>query len=224
MLSFLLILVLSSVLGSTLTTRATEIPLSLYTDESCLTPSTSAPNITLGLNVCTVTTGLESFILPVTPCISGNVAVWGFTGNACANLGTGSWEISATHCYTSSSNGAIAAIMLTCDANADETAPSAATATTTVSVGPVANSYPTSTSTPSSSSGNNPTPNSNTSPWDNLKIGARVGIIVVASFAGLGFIYLVVRSVSNPPAQVQERRFQWVDIPVTRNIRVLREV
>ena len=224
MLSSLLILVLSSALGSTLTTRATEIPLSLYTDESCLTPSTSAPNITLGLNVCTVTTGLESFILPVTPCISGNVAVWGFTDNACANLGTSSWEISTKHCYASSSNGAIAAIMLTCDANADETEPSAAMATTTVSVGPVANSYPTSTSTPSSSSGNNSTPNSNTSPWDNLKIGARVGIIVVASLAGLSFTYLVVRRVSNPPVQVQEKRFQWVDIPVTRNVRVLREV
>ncbi|KIM95699.1 hypothetical protein OIDMADRAFT_33784 [Oidiodendron maius Zn] len=222
MLSSLLILVLSNALGSTLTTRATEIPLSLYTDESCLTPSTSAPNITLGLNVCTVTTGLESFILPVTPCISGNVAVWGFTDNACANLGTGSWEISATHCYASSSNGAIAAIMLTCDANADETEPSAATATTTVSVGPVANSYPTSTTTPSSSSDS--TPNSNTNPWDNLKIGTRVGIIVVASLAGLCFTYLVVRRVRNPPAQVQERRFEWVDIPVTQNVRVLREV
>jgi hypothetical protein len=224
MLSSLLILVLSSALGSTLTTRATEIPLSLYTDESCLTPSTSAPNITLGLNVCTVTTGLESFILPVIPCINGNVAVWGFTDNVCANLGTGSWEISATHCYTSSSNGAIAAIMLTCDANTDETKPSAATATTTVSVGPVANSYPTSTSTPSSSSGDNSTPNSNTSPWDNLKIGARVGIFVVASLAALTFICLLVRVVSNQPAQVQERRFEWVDIPVTRNVRVLREV
>jgi hypothetical protein len=114
--------------------------------------------------------------------------------------------------------------MLTCDANADEIEPSVATATTTVSVGPVANSYPTSTSTPSSSSGNNSTPDSNTSPWDNLKIGERVGIIVVALLAGLTFTYLVVRCVRNPPAQVQERTLQWVDIPVTQNVRVFREV
>jgi hypothetical protein len=114
--------------------------------------------------------------------------------------------------------------MLTCDANADETEPSAATATTTVSVGPVANSYATSTSTPSSSSGNNSTPNSNTNAWDNLKIGVRVGIIIVASLAGLSFTYLVVRRVRNPPAQVQQRRFEWVDMAVTRNERVLREV
>jgi hypothetical protein len=177
----------------------------------------------LGLNVCTVTTGLESFILPVTPCISGNVAVWGFTDNACANLGTGIWDISASQCYASSSNGAIAAIMLTCDANADETAPSAATATTTVSVGPVANSYPTSTSTPSSSSGINSTPNSNASPWDQLQISTRVGIIVGASFAGIGVTYLVVRG-SNPQTRVQERMFEWVNIPVTRYVPALREV
>ena len=115
--------------------------------------------------------------------------------------------------------------MLTCDANADETEPSAATATTTVSVGPVANSYPTSTSTPSSTSGNNSTPNSNTNPWDNLKIGERVGIIVVASLVGLSvFTCLVVRLVRNPPAQVQERRVEWVDGTITQNVRFLREV
>jgi hypothetical protein len=33
-----------SVLGSTLDTRGTGIPLSLYTDEECVSPSTSAPN------------------------------------------------------------------------------------------------------------------------------------------------------------------------------------
>ncbi|KAN0101528.1 hypothetical protein V8E51_012038 [Hyaloscypha variabilis] len=226
MLSSLIILVVSTALSihaSTLDTRGTGIPLSLYTDEECVSPSTSAPNITLELNVCAVTTGMESFVLLPTPCISGNVEVWGFVDNMCENLGTSYWSNSKKNCYASSSNGAIAAIMLTCDANTDETEPSSPTSTTTISVGPVANTYPTSTTTPSSSSGTGSTPNSNPSPWDNLKIGVRIGIIFVGVAAGISVMYLLVRGIRNPPPP-QERRFQWQDIQVTQNMRVLREV
>jgi hypothetical protein len=210
MLSSLIILVVStslSIHASTLDTRGTGIPLSLYTDEECVSPSTSAPNITLELNVCAVTTGMESFVLLPTPCISGNVEVWGFVDNMCENLGTSYWSNSKKNCYASSSNGAIAAIMLTCDANTDETEPSS----------------PTSTTTPSSSSGTGSTPNSNPSPWDNLKIGVRIGIIFVGVAAGISVMYLLVRGIRNPPPP-QERRFQWQDIQVTQNMRVLREV
>ncbi|PMD13729.1 hypothetical protein NA56DRAFT_755500 [Hyaloscypha hepaticicola] len=165
------------------------VSLSLYTDQSCTTPSATNPNVTLGLNVCAVTTGLESFILLPTPCVSGDVAAWMFTDIACGNpAGIMDWYHGAggnDYCWATF-HGAMAAVMLTCDANKDETYPSRPTSTTTIAVGPVANppaSATTSTGssssgTSTSESGSTATGNSTATGWSSLDLGTRIGIIV----------------------------------------------
>jgi hypothetical protein len=177
--------------------RSTGVSLSLYTDQSCTTPSATNPNVTLGLNVCAVTTGLESFILLPSPCTSGDVAAWMFNDIACGNpAGFMDWYHGAggnDYCWATF-HGAMAAVMLTCDANKDETYPSRPTSTTTIAVGPVANPPASATtgggatagpSTGSSSSetstgesGSTTTGNSTATGWSSLDLGTRIGIIV----------------------------------------------
>jgi hypothetical protein len=201
--------------SSTQDRRDTGTSLLLYTDQGCSTPSASNPNVTLGLNVCAVTTGLESFILFPTPCTSGDVAVWMFTDVACGNPASSlDWYHGANgniDCYATF-KGAMAAVMLTCDANTDETEPSRPTSTTTIAVGPVANAAtpatggstatmaapPTSSSaTSTSGTQDTPTANSNSSGWNSLDLGTRIGIIVALVvgvppiFIGLYTIHLM---------------------------------
>ncbi|TVY71416.1 hypothetical protein LSUE1_G005365 [Lachnellula suecica] len=172
--------------------------LSLYTDQGCSTPSTTNPNVTLGLNVCAVTTGMESFVIDPTPCTSGNVQAWMFLDVACGNPSS-NWYHGANgnnYCYATY-KGAMAAVMLTCDGNTDETTPSRPTATMTIAVGEVANA-PTSTaaggstgatavSSNSSSTTNtdasqpSSTTSSKASGWNGLDQGTRIGIIVALS-------------------------------------------
>lgn len=174
------------------------VSLTLYTDQACSTPSATNPNVTLGLNVCAVTTGLESFILLPTPCVSGDVAAWMFTDTACGNPATiMDWYHGAgdnNYCWATF-HGAMAAVMLTCDPDQEETYPSRPTATTTIAVGPVANAPASATtgggatggsSTGSSSSsgtstsvsGSSATGNSTATGWSSLDLGTRIGIIV----------------------------------------------
>ena len=167
--------------------------LSLYTDQACSTPSATNPNVTLGLNVCAVTTGLESFILLPAPCTSGDVAVWMFTDVACGNTASVlDWYHGAgdnNYCWAAF-NGAMAAVMLTCDADTSETEPSRPTSTTTIAVGPVANAATSTTegestantAVPSTSSSatstDGSTADSKASGWNSLDRGTRIGIIV----------------------------------------------
>lgn len=173
-------------------------PLALYTDESCTIPSTSNPNVTLGLNVCAVTTGLESFVIYPPSCTSGSVKPWVFTDVACGTVSSNYYRGANLndYCYATY-HGAMAAVMVTCDGE-DATSPSAPTSTTTISVGAVANAATstggstggsTATATAASSSsgsgtstgtGSNATQTSSSkkSGWDSLDSGARIGIIV----------------------------------------------
>ena len=177
--------------------RSTGIFLSLFTDEHCSTPSTTNPNVALGINVCTVTTGLESFIYIPVACTTGFAKAWVFTDVGCANPvdpdyyyvgGSGN-----NYCYAAYIPGVFPALMLTCDADADEVTPSRPTSTTTIAVGPVVNaatsttaggSTATGTSSAASTTGNTDTgtststSNSNATGWNSLDYGTRVGIIV----------------------------------------------
>jgi hypothetical protein len=172
--------------------RGLDIALMLYTDHACSTPSASNPNVTLGLNVCAVTTGLESFILTPVPCTSGNVANWVFSDVACGDVSSAYYRGANDNndCYAAY-DGAMAALMLTCDGDVDETEPSRPTSTTTIAVGPVATrgasmtapAAPSSTSSasgPTGTGGNNgsSTTSSGGSWWNSLDSNTRIGIIV----------------------------------------------
>ncbi|KAI4152639.1 MAG: hypothetical protein LQ340_002796 [Diploschistes diacapsis] len=186
----------------------TSIPIALYTDIHCDTPSTLHPNASLSLGVCAVTPGLGSISLPAYPCTSGDVHVWAFADTSCGNqddifsLGN--------DCDGRANPGAYAAIMLNCDSNS----PGTPTATTTIDVGPIATGGAAASLTPgaggsSAIGGPAPsvTPGAGGSPaspssfssssnisngWYALSQAARIGIIVgsvvvflaLASFGG----------------------------------------
>lgn len=122
---------------------STGIFLSLFTDEHCSTPSTTNPNVTLGINVCAVTTGLESFIYIPVACTTGFAKAWVFTDVGCAKpVDPDYYYVGGTgndYCYAAYIPGVFPALMLTCDADADEVTPSRPTSTTTIAVGPVVN-------------------------------------------------------------------------------------
>jgi hypothetical protein len=182
-------LALSSAVHLRDTNPGVGIALSLYTDNACSTLSASNPNITLGLNVCAVTTGLESFLLSPVPCSSGNVAQWVFTDVACGDVSNAYYRGASNNmdCYAAY-KGAMAAVMLTCDGDADETEPSRPTSTTTIAVGPVATTgastagpaVPSTSSEPTGTSGGKgaSTTNSAASGWNSLDLGTRIGIII----------------------------------------------
>lgn len=77
-------------------------------------------------------------LLPV-PCNSGDVVHWVFTEVACGDVFDAYYRGASNNvnCYTTYDD-AIAAVMLTCDSNADEREPSRPTSTMTITVGPVA--------------------------------------------------------------------------------------
>jgi hypothetical protein len=177
--------------------RSTGIFLSLFTDEHCSTPSTTNPNVTLGINVCAVTTGLESFIYVPVACTTGFAKAWVFTDVGCAKPVDPDYYYvggsSNNYCYAAYIPGVFPALMLTCDADADEVTPSRPTSTTTIAVGPVVNAATSttaggSTTTGASSAGSTTgstgtgtdtsTSNSNATGWNSLDYGTRVGIIV----------------------------------------------
>jgi hypothetical protein len=81
----LVVLLAWVLIRSAILTRAggTGIPITLYTDNACGTPSTTAANVSLEIGVCTVTPGLGSFHLQPYPCSSGSVANYVFSDTAC---------------------------------------------------------------------------------------------------------------------------------------------
>jgi len=177
--------------------HSTGIFLSLFTDEHCSTPSTTNPSVTLGINVCAVTTGLESFIYVPVACTTGFAKAWVFTDVGCANPVDPDYYYVDGSCYAAYIPGVFPALMLTCDADADEVTPSRPTSTTTIAVGPVVNAATSttaggSTTTGASSAGSTTgsttgstgtgtgtsTSNSNATGWNSLDYGTRVGIIV----------------------------------------------
>jgi hypothetical protein len=166
-----------ALLSSAQLVRVNGISLLLYTDHVCLTPSASNPNVTLGLNVCAVTTGLESFILDPTPCTTGNVQGWIFLDTSCSNSGSLYPSGNSEYCYAPLEGGGIASLMLTCDQS--ETTPPTPVSTTTIVVGPVANPI-TSNSNSSSSTSTDGTPDQSTPKgwWNSLSRGTRIGFIV----------------------------------------------
>jgi hypothetical protein len=165
-----------ALLSSVQLARVNGIPLSLYTDHVCSTPSASNPNVTLGLNVCAVTTGLESFILDPNPCTTGNVQGWIFLDTACSNSGSIYSSGNNKYCYAPLEGGGIASLMLTCDQS--ETTPPTPVSTTTIVVGPVANPITSNSSSSSSNStGGAPNPSAPKGWWDSLSRGTRTGLI-----------------------------------------------
>lgn len=178
---------------------ATEIPMTLYTDNSCDDPSTTAANVSLNIDVCVVTPGLGSFVLEPFPCSSGSVITYVFSDTACGNVveggvtrgGDGS---NNDNCY-GLIQGDLAAIMLSCN----QDTPGQPSSTTTIDVGPVATgaspSSTSSTATSSSGGGDGSSPSSSSSSgtgsgsgssssssiasgWNSLDFGTRIGIIV----------------------------------------------
>jgi hypothetical protein len=179
--------------------RSTGIFLSLFTDQHCSTPSATNSNVTLGINVCAVTPGLESFIYTPVACTTGFAKAWVFTDVGCAKPVSPDYYYaggnSNDYCYAAYIPGVFPALMLTCDADAHEVTPSRPTSTTTIAVGPVVNAATSTnaggvTATGSSSAGSttgstgtgtgtsNSNSNSNATGWSSLDYGARVGIIV----------------------------------------------
>jgi hypothetical protein len=181
------------------TRSSTGISLSLFTNEHCSTPSTTNPNVTLGINVCAVTTGLESFIYIPVACTTGFAKAWVFTDVGCAKpVDLDYYYVggsSNNYCYAAYIPGVFPALMLTCDTDAEEVTPSRPTSTTTIAVGPVVNaaisttaggSTATGASSAGSTTGSTGTgtststsnSNSNATGWNSLDYGARVEIIV----------------------------------------------
>ena len=99
------------------TLSASLIPISTFTDYQCNTPSTAATNVSLPLDVCVVTVGIQSFQLPKTPCAGGgapSVLNYGFTDNFCSK----EWLYHTEYgdgCYRADGEGAaFGSILLTC--------------------------------------------------------------------------------------------------------------
>ena len=63
--------------------HSTGIYLSLFTDQHCAVPSTTNANVTVGINFCVVTPGLESFIYTPVACSTGFAKAWVFTDVGC---------------------------------------------------------------------------------------------------------------------------------------------
>lgn len=192
-----------ALLSSAQLTRVNGIPLSLYTDHVCLTPSASNPNVTLGLNVCAVTTGLESFILDPTPCTTGNVQGWIFLDTACSNQGSIYSSGNNKYCYAPFEGGGIASLMLTCDQS--ETTPPTPVSTTTIVVGPVANPITSNSSSSSSTStGGTPDPSTPEGWWDSLSQSTRIGFIVALAVGVPLFVVLAIIG-----ERKRKRRIAW---------------
>ncbi len=160
----------------------TVIPITLYTDHSCTTPSTLTNTTTLPLDTCVVTTGLGSFDLPSFPCTSGDVQQYIFTDIACGTLADMfAYSLGPNDCYESS-KGPLAAIVLSCN----QDSPGTPTATTTVDVGVVATAaVGSATATDASGGSNSGTASSSSSEtgstptgWDSLSLGTRIAIII----------------------------------------------
>jgi hypothetical protein len=180
-----------ALLSSAQLARVNGIPLLLYTDHVCLTPSASNPNVTLGLNVCAVTTGLESFILDPTPCTTGNVQGWIFLDTACGNPGSVYPSGNNKYCYAPLEGGGIASLMLTCDQS--ETTPPTPVSTTTIVVGLVANPITSNSSNSlSTSTGGTADPSAPQGWWDSLSQGTRIGFIVALAVGVPLFVVLAI--------------------------------
>jgi serine/threonine protein kinase len=185
---------LCALLFSARVVHSLDAVLTLYTSNKCKTPGTTSPNVTLGLNVCAITTGMESFLMRPIPCTSGNIKAWIFTDTVCGKttLQYDAWD---DGCYDAW-YGAIAAIMLTCgDPGTSDFQPeSEPTATTSFAVGEVATPPPATRKTAASSTSTRATVPSGTeadngssaasgfkSGWSGLSYAERIGIIVSLS-------------------------------------------
>ena len=163
--------------------RGSDIPITLYTDIDCVTPSTSATNVSLGIGVCVATLGLSSFHLGSFPCLSGSVSSYVFSDTACGSAGDSFYYYRGLNDCMSAYNGGLAAIMLSCNQEkADQPA-----SFTTITVGPIATAA---TAASSAASGGNGDDSSSTSSgssspskpeahgWDSLSLGTKLGIII----------------------------------------------
>ncbi|KAF3001613.1 hypothetical protein E8E14_006647 [Neopestalotiopsis sp. 37M] len=174
------------------------VTISTFTDNECNTASTITPSVSIPLDACIVTIGMESFQLPTTPCAGGgapSVLTYGFTDQHCIK----SWLYTAGYgkgCRGADSAGeAYGSILLTCRAESDSgQAPSADSTTVTITVGPAAtgasssgtssgssNSSGSTTSsgtTGTSSSGSGGDSSDSCSGWSCLSYGERIGVIV----------------------------------------------
>ena len=159
-----------------------DIPITLYTDTDCVTPSTSATNVSLGIGVCAVTPGLSSFHLGSFPCLSGSVRYYIFGDTACGH--TTDFTDHYADCH-SAIEGGLAAVMLSCN----QEDPEQPSSFTTINVGPIAtaasSTLPAATGGggddyPNSGSGSGSSPESSPEAhgWDSLSLGTKLGIII----------------------------------------------
>lgn len=194
MISALFILYLSLLAGMLRHVSAqSNITISTFTDNECNTASTTAPSVSIPLDACIVTIGMESFQFPTTPCAGGgapSVLSYAFTDQSCIK----SWLYTANYgkgCRGADTAGsAYGSIMLTCRAESSSgQAPSSDGSSVTITVGPAAtgassgssNSSSSSSSggtTSTSSSGSSSDSSDGCSGWSCLSYGERIGVIV----------------------------------------------
>ncbi|MCJ1441265.1 MAG: hypothetical protein MMC23_001751 [Stictis urceolatum] len=193
----LVLLALGGVAG--LAEASSMIDITTFTDNKCNEKSTTAGNVSLPLDACVVTIGMQSFQLPTIPCAGGgasSVQQYGFTDSSCSDQ----WLYYVNYgggCKGADTAGeAFGSIILTCK-DTDGFAPDPSPTTTTIQVGPAATGAsagsdtagdPSSTdasasptSTHSSTGPDNPSSSSspsNCSGWNCLSPGERIGIIV----------------------------------------------
>lgn len=131
-----------------------QVQLSFYTDNQCQVASTEHATASISISKCIVTIGLGSIAHAAVPCSNGNVQLLGYSDTVCSTqLGSMDWYRTGTNCVTRYS-GDIAAIMLTCaqEDDAGKINPGTPTATSTISVGPVADLATSATKSASGSS------------------------------------------------------------------------
>jgi hypothetical protein len=133
MLVFALAILRAALVGAS----ATEIPITLYRDNNCVDPSTTASNISLNINACVVTPGLGSFDLKPFPRSSGSVKNYVFTDRACGQLDYdyfSNGDLRGSNSCYGRIDGDVAAVMLSCN----QETPGEPISTTTITVGVVA--------------------------------------------------------------------------------------
>jgi len=121
-----------------------DVSLTVYTDNRCNTPSTTATNVSVPLDACIVTIGMGSVKVPTIPCSGGapSVQQYGFTDSTCTNYGGDYYYGGGCH-GTLALGEAIGSILVTCKAaptSGGATQPDGTTVT--LNVGPVANGGP----------------------------------------------------------------------------------
>ncbi|KAH8658472.1 hypothetical protein BX600DRAFT_552582 [Xylariales sp. PMI_506] len=175
--------------------RSVDVSLDFYSSTDCKTPSTITPSAALNLSICVATPGLVSLYYETVPCAGGGIVIpYLFGDTSCGSQQT-ILDVYKTgsdyHCLSDFASDSIAAVMLSCS----QTQPEQPQGTSIVSVAQVAtasiaSTTPTASTTSATSSSENTTNDVQNiqAGWNNLSLGAQIGIIVAAAVAVIGMI------------------------------------